>query len=87
VVAVKAGKPAAAKRTQPVEAETRHELVSAVLESAGLADSVAPEDVLSVHLGVRSIGIRRRVRGRTGRIVHGHTLTTSHDVIPEPLED
>lgn len=76
-----------AKRPQPVEDAHRQELVNAVLEAVGLADKVAAEDVLSVHVGVRSIGIRRKVRGRTGKVVYGHTLTTAHPILPEPLED
>lgn len=76
-----------ATRPVPVEDATRQDLVSAVLEAVGLADSVAPEDVLSVHLGTRTVGIRRKVRGRSGKVVHGHVLRTSHQVLPEPLED
>lgn len=76
-----------AVRPQPVEAATREALVAAVLDAAGLPDTVTAGDVLSVHVGVRSIGIRRKVRGRSGKVVPGHTLTTSHDILPEPLED
>lgn len=83
MVAVSA--PTAAKRTRPIERAQRHELVAQLLELVGL--DVDPGDVLSVHVGTRTVGIRRRVRGRSGKIVHGHTLTTSHDVLPEALED
>lgn len=75
----------AAKRPTPVEAAQRATLVATLLEVVGL--DVDSADVLSVHVGVRSIGIRRKVRGRSGKVVPGHTLTTSHDVLPEPLED
>lgn len=75
-----------ARRPQAVEAAARDSWLTSVLTGCGLAD-VDPSDVLSVHVGVRSIGIRRKVRGRSGKVVPGHTLTTSHDVIHEPLED
>lgn len=75
-----------AKRPQPVEADQRAELVAAVLAAVGLGD-VEASDVLSVHVGVRTIGVRRKVRGRRGKVVAGHVLRTSHDVLPEPLED
>lgn len=68
-----------------MEDSARQDLVAQVLEAVGL--DVAATDVVSIHLGVRSIGIRRKVRGRGGKVVYGHTLTTSHPILPEPLED
>lgn len=74
-----------ARRPTPVEAAQRATLVATLLEIVGL--DAEPSDVLSVHVGVRSVGIRRKVRGRSGKVVPGHTLTTSHDILLEPLED
>jgi hypothetical protein len=61
-------------------------LVRAVLDAVELGD-VEDRDVVTVHLGTRTVSIRRRVRGRSGKVVPGLLLTTSHDVLPEPLED
>lgn len=75
-----------AKRAQPVEASQREVLVRSVLDAVGLED-VNAHDVVTMHLGTRTISIRRKVRGRTGKVVPGLLLSTSHDVLPEPLED
>lgn len=69
-----------------LEQLTRDELVEAVLGAVGL-DEVDPRDVLTVHIGTRAVGIRRKVRGRRGRVVPGMTTTTTHRIIPEPYED
>jgi hypothetical protein len=75
-----------AKRPKAIERNSRNILVDELLLVLGL-EGVDSEDVLSVHVGTRSIGIRRKVRGRSGKVVPGHVLRTSHDVLPEPLED
>ena len=74
-----------AKRATPLEATQRQSLMATLLELVGL--DVEPADVLSVHIGTRRVSIRRKVRGRSGKVVSGHTLTTSHDILPEPLEE
>lgn len=75
-----------AQHAAPITAAERHELTAAVLAAVGLEDT-APTDVLSIHLGTRSIGIRAKVRGPRGKLVMGRTTTTTHPILPEPLED
>lgn len=76
-----------AKRPQPVEAHQRLALVQSVLDALGLGDTVPAEDVLSIHVAQRTVNVRRKVRGRSGKVLSGHSLSSTHDVLPEPLED
>lgn len=76
-----------AKRPQPVEAHQRLVLVQSVLDALGLGDTVPAGDVLSIHIAQRTVNVRRKVRGRTGKVLPGHSLSATHDVLPEPLED
>jgi hypothetical protein len=75
-----------AQHAAPITAAERHELTAAVLLAVGLEDT-DPTDVLSVHLGTRSVGIRAKVRGPRGKLIQGRTTTTAHPILPEPLED
>jgi hypothetical protein len=76
-----------AKRPEPITAQARLVLVQSVLDALGLGDTVAADDVLSIHLAQRTVNVRRKVRGRTGKVLPGHSLSATHSVLPEPLED
>jgi hypothetical protein len=64
---------------------TRDAWVQELLFGLGYDDTQAG-DVLALHIGTRTISVRRTVRGRRGKIVPGMTTTTTHRIIPEDYE-
>jgi hypothetical protein len=46
-----------------------------------------PADVLTIHVGVKSVSARVVARTPRGRRLHGVTVRRSHSVIAEPEDD